>query len=179
MKKALLFLTLAIAIESSSQDNKFPNPYQFILIDTSITATKTELYTRARAWFAQEFRSGKDVLQMDDKEAGKLIGRALFAVPVNNGFGMPIGESYVYYTITIDVRDNKFRCILSDFLHEKGVIQGTGSGGNLVNDKPDCGNLYIPKKLWNKYREIGVTRAQEVLASFKKAMDTEAKKDEF
>src|SRR5687768_10177439 len=41
-------------------------------------ATKDELFTRAREWFAKTFVSAQNVLQMDDRVSGKLIGKGSY-----------------------------------------------------------------------------------------------------
>ncbi|RZK33076.1 MAG: DUF4468 domain-containing protein, partial [Hymenobacter sp.] len=38
-------------------------------------ATKEQLYTRAYEWLAKAYRSANDVIQMQDKEAGRLVGK--------------------------------------------------------------------------------------------------------
>lgn len=39
-----------------------------------------ELYIRAKVWFVHSFVSAKNVIQLDDKESGKIIGKGLFDV---------------------------------------------------------------------------------------------------
>lgn len=51
---------------------------EVIILDS--TVNKSELYSRAREWFAKAFKSSKNVIQMDDKENGKIIGKALMQV---------------------------------------------------------------------------------------------------
>lgn len=79
--------------------------YENIIIADSLT--KEELYTKAKVWFVQSFKSPKDVLQMDDKEAGRIIGKGYFS------FDYPFFvETYtmkVYFTVDITVKDGKYR----------------------------------------------------------------------
>lgn len=44
------------------------------------SASKLALYSKAREWFSKNFKSAKAVLDLEDKENGKLIGKANFAV---------------------------------------------------------------------------------------------------
>lgn len=66
-----------------------------------------QLYTDGRAWFAITFVAANSVLQMDDPEAGKLIGKGycelvylLKKVPV------PLD---IYFTLSIQVRDGRYK----------------------------------------------------------------------
>ena len=45
----------------------------FISIDSTIKGTKDELFVRAKSWLVQTFKSANDVIQLNDKEAGKLL----------------------------------------------------------------------------------------------------------
>lgn len=42
--------------------------------------SKEELYTRARSWFVKTYKDADVVIQMDDKDAGKIIGKGRFGV---------------------------------------------------------------------------------------------------
>jgi len=48
-----------------------------VLVDS---ASKATLYSKAREWFSKSFKSAKAVLDLEDKENGKLIGKANFTV---------------------------------------------------------------------------------------------------
>jgi hypothetical protein len=79
---------------------------------------KNDLYTRGRQWFAESFKSANSVLQMDDKESGKLIGRTVFtrSYIIPAGFGMTVPQEFtVYYTINLSLKDEKFRTVVSNF----------------------------------------------------------------
>lgn len=117
--------------------NEFPNPYQFELIDT-LEKTKDQLFSKATIWMATTFNSSNTVIQLKDKDAGKIIGKAKIQVngPLN-GIGQPLGYDYVDYTISIDVRDGRYRCILSDFYHEGGLHKS----GNTLEQSVSYGSL--------------------------------------
>ena len=40
--------------------------------------SKDEMYKRAKHWFVDTFNSGKDVIQLDDKKNGEVIGKGCF-----------------------------------------------------------------------------------------------------
>jgi hypothetical protein len=78
---------------------------------------KADLYSKAREWFAVSFKAANNVLHMDDKENGKLIGRGSFSDIYNmtvNGMTVPV-QYIIEFTINVTVKDFKYRIILSDF----------------------------------------------------------------
>jgi hypothetical protein len=84
--------------------------------------SKDELYLRAREWFARTFVSAQALIQMDDKAAGKIIGKGL-SEDVRNGF---IRTAYtIYYTVSITVKEGRYRYEITDFYRE--IIRGTGA----------------------------------------------------
>ncbi len=81
-----------------------------------IQGTKDELYIKAKQWFVKSFKSANYVLQMDDKEAGKLIGKASEIGIIKDSFGISsLGEFKLNYTVYITVKDGKYRYEITDF----------------------------------------------------------------
>jgi hypothetical protein len=71
--------------------------------------SKDDLYTRARTWFVKEYKSANAVLQMDDKEAGTLMGKGFFKVMFQGAL------RDVYHTVQIDVKDDRYRYSINAF----------------------------------------------------------------
>jgi len=117
MKKLLLALLLLPFIAVSQEIN--------IPIDTTAQkisysevvkvdgATKDQLYTRSREWFARTFKSAKDVLQMDDRAAGKVIDKGY----TQGSFVMLLSAMKfdIWYTVSITGKDGRYRYEVSDF----------------------------------------------------------------
>ena len=83
-----------------------------------------ELFIRAQSWFATTFKSSKDVIQLQDKESGKIIGRGNFEMSTPGGFGNPI-PGHTNFTITLLVKDNKYKYVITDFIwvYDKGQTE--------------------------------------------------------
>lgn len=127
MKKILLLLilfpivTLAQSKEKSTlnlkdaiQIDKETNKVVFEeVVSVDSTISKTELYFRAREWFANTFKSANDVIQMDDKEAGKIIGKG--TKQYTTSFVINIYQNILYYTVNISVKDGRYKYIISNF----------------------------------------------------------------
>src|SRR5665647_1743863 len=81
MKNLILITLLLIPCFSFAQEVQLPiNPKtQKIeytdLVKVDSTLTSDELYTRARSWFATAFKSANNVIQMEDKSSGIIIGK--------------------------------------------------------------------------------------------------------
>jgi hypothetical protein len=101
-------------------------------------ANKQELFSRAREWFAKAYKSSTNVIQMEDKESGKIIGKALMQVYYKE---FPYG--YINYTISIYIKEGRYKYEFTDFHH-------TGQG----RDVPDFGVCEKMIKTSDKYMGI-------------------------
>ena len=136
--------------------------------------SKAELYSRANEWFAKNYKSAQSVLQMQDKEAGKLVGKAICKTTLR---GYDAG--YVNYTISIFVKDNKYKYEVTNLYHDKGLSQ-IGSGGVLENEKPDCGGLKMFTKQWLTIKTQTDADVNALIANLTLAMSEKVKaKDDF
>lgn len=120
MRNALLILLALLPLLASAQDVFMGIPRDSAsgrIAYTAIVqvpgASKNELYVRAKAWAANAFRSAKDVLQMDDKEAGVLIGKTVY----RSDFVVftSVSPNYVQHTVKIEVKDGRYRYTFNDF----------------------------------------------------------------
>lgn len=119
-----VFILSTIAANLFSQENIFPidsntgkiTYSEVIKIDS---ANSQELYVLANAWFAHSFVSAQNVIQLDDKEAGKIIGKGYFEVSDNviNPTMMTVHISgTVSFTIEVQTKDERYKYIFTDFV---------------------------------------------------------------
>lgn len=102
---------------------------EVITVDSS--TTKNELYSRGREWFAKAYKSSTDVLQMDDKESGKIVGKALMQV-YHKALGSNYKSGYINYTISLYLKEGRYKYEITNF-HHTGQYVGDG------NSIPDYG----------------------------------------
>ena len=143
--------------------------YKVQTID-SVPGTKSELFVKANEWVAKRFNSAKDVIQMHDKEAGKLIVKAemeSYQTPLIAGVNY-----YVNYTLSIDVKDNKCKMLFSDFILD--YEQGTSSKSTPhTYNKPfeqGAGSWSVPAGTWDKVRADCLAKANALAKDFRNAM---------
>lgn len=145
----------------------YPRPFQFVLID-SLPGSKDDLYVRANEWMAKAFVSSKDVIQMQDKQAGKIVGKAVIMVHTPSHTDEEVG-----YTITIDAKDGKYRCILSNFIH-KSTITGDHSVlpgyGRIDQESMYAYNKVNITGMWNSIKNAVMKRSLIYLDELKTAM---------
>lgn len=71
-----------------------------------------ELFSRATAWVATAYKSANDVIQMSDRAGGKLIVKGLESHTFG---GLAPFTYYVRHSVTIEVKDGRYRYTISDF----------------------------------------------------------------
>lgn len=78
-------------------------------------ATTESLYSSGREWFVTTFKSADDVLQMDDRTAGKLIGKAYSEIPV--GSGISATTTRLYYTVKLYFKEGRYKYEFTDLYY--------------------------------------------------------------
>lgn len=76
--------------------------------DTRDVSNKKEmLFKNAQSWITKSFGDYKSVIQFEDKDAGKLVIKGWAGVE-------HVLYSRIQFRVTIDVKDNKYRCVIED-----------------------------------------------------------------
>jgi len=78
------------------------------------------LYVRAMDWLAKTFRSSKKVIQYEDKVAGRIVGKGIMKVTYLKAFG----ALDTWFTLTLEIKDNKVRVTISDMFMASYVLLG-------------------------------------------------------
>ena len=161
LKKTLLILLLIFPIISFSQPQMPLKEGKVFYeeIDSLSNGIKADLYNKSKVWFVNTFKSAKAVLQMDDKEAGNIMGKGLTGLDIGNVMTGSL-RSYINYTININLKDNKYRIQVYDIYV---------SNDNNTSYTPEyC--LKYPKMNKKKLERID-SNVKDLIASFKAAID--------
>lgn len=78
---------------------------------------KDKIYNGSRQWVATKFRSAQNVIQMDDKENGIIIGKGNFNYPCSGWQCLSYDGHTVQFTVKIEAKDNKARITFNDLVH--------------------------------------------------------------
>ena len=102
--------------------------------------SKDEIYKRTKHWFINTYSSAKDVIQLDDKENGEIIGKACFKEKWPLSFYTSMSVN-VWKTIKIQIQNNLVRFEISDFRLKNYYLQPQNQS---ITDGG------IPLEEWNK-----------------------------
>lgn len=122
MKKLIFILVLIAGSKAKGQDKLLeilPLKDGIVTYSNVIEvegANKEELFLRAKKWFAKTYKSAQDVIQLDDKESGELIGKG------NSSISYYARKPTISHTISISVKDGRFRYVITDLFYSD--IQG-------------------------------------------------------
>jgi hypothetical protein len=139
-------------------------------------ASATDLYIKANEWFARTFNSANNVIQMQDKEAGKIIGKGnITAYGHFKNFESGIWK----FTVSFTAKEGRFRYVISDIYHETGGYENVkGAGGDIKNEKPECGKWYLTKGQWNKIKARASTQFQDIAKDLEQSMTVTLNEDD-
>ncbi|RPJ58303.1 MAG: DUF4468 domain-containing protein [Dehalococcoidia bacterium] len=129
MKKLKLILVLfiiSIASQSIAQlniekikkyfpvENKKITYTKIVKLDSSYTSEL--LYKNAKKWIIDQFKSGKDVIQSEDKEQLYIIGKGFFQ---HNLCHMLLftSECKYWFTVNIEVKDGRYKYTVYDVIY--------------------------------------------------------------
>jgi len=135
MKKAILiffiipFITLTGFSQTITQDS-LTGKYQsqgIKKIDSLLS--KGEIYSRTNEWIALNFKSSNDVIQLADKETGKIIGKGSFKT------NMFMKEGWIEYTFLLEFKDGKIRYTYTDFFYSSVGSGRMAFEGSMISKK--------------------------------------------
>lgn len=179
MKKLIFSALVVISLNAMSQTDSIPfvdGQYQYsevVKLDSSFT--KDKLYRNAKLYFTDNFKSAKDVIQYDEKQEGKVIGKGYFESNVKTMIMLTADyiKTSVYYSTEITCKDGRYRYKIYDI--------------NLKSEDNTTFNLSdIFKSRFNKKYRTGLYN--DIVIHFKAVMNTlkeymskdqAAKKDDF
>lgn len=130
MRKIIILLLLLLSSSVLFAKNLKPEEVKYQEIVEFPGMDANLLYEKAKSSLVNHFNSSKAVIQYEDKEQGRIRGRGWTQVtyaltPVNT-----------WYTITIDVKDEKLRITFTDMRLP-----------DIFSNKDDVTLMYLPMQL--------------------------------
>lgn len=120
----LIFFLLPLIVKSQNIVIS-GNPIQkdsIVVLDTIIK--KDQLYAKGLEWFVTTYKNAQKIIQLQDKDAGLIVGKASMNCIVKGGSLLPATETYLSYTIKLAFKDGKIKYELTDFIQEGyGIIK--------------------------------------------------------
>lgn len=124
---------------------------------------KDDLYNAARLWYANTYRNSKEVLEVDDRDAGRLIGTGFSTID-------PPSKRKLWATVKIEVKDGRYRYTMYDI-----SIQEPISTYNLSPSRIDVQYLFPSGSLpgWKQTLKSMVMLSLQIkISDIKKHMET-------
>lgn len=183
MKKLVLTIIIMTAISMTVFSQKPLTYTEVVQVDS---VSKSQLYNRAKLWFATAYNSANDVLQISNKEEGAIIGKAIMKYNPNVFRASEQTKGSIKYTIKIFVKEGRYKYEITGFIHDPyGNQYGKSSMGLITTDK-ECPNPKPMAKRWSN-KVWGDIKTQiegnmtSLTASLKEGMikTTESKKDDW
>ena len=174
MKNITLLLLLFSFSASAQLYDKFPfNDSGEIVYSSTIEVEgklKEELYTSSKVFFANSFVSANDVIQMDDKDAGIIIGKGSENFRVLNGkTAVPVT---LHFTLRIDIKGNRYSYAIYNLNFENAG--GKFSASDLFSKKKEIEYNAAKKsaqEIVNKYRDMTISTTDKLIEDLKKEME--------
>ena len=193
----LLFPLASIAQKTPSEEDcasaykalpKIDGQYEWsevIQVDTSLK--KDDLYRNAKLFFANEFKSAKDVLQYDDRGEGKVVGKGNFFIEdLQSAFMVMFTDKRtVNFTLEIYCKDGRYKYRIYG-INADCLIRASGgsSPDNVRSENISIEDAYLKcgkgmtKKMDRRLFMLMVAEINSTVNDIKKMM-VSAKKDDF
>lgn len=170
MKKVLLSLLLMLVTLTvfSQEELKFSK-----VIQSESEADKTTLYSTLRSFISTYFHDSKQVIQMDDKDAGIIICKAtsIFNSP---SLMLSAYEGWIDYNLKLQARDGRVRIEVFHFFHHNKPGNQAKAQLGILTTAEEYANSGIQKKYHNKVwlllKEQAEDISNKVFAGIEKAM---------
>lgn len=105
MKNFAFIVVAALALSGCSirtAANDEQKKHEFVL--DSLSAGKEKIFNQTMKWIAENFRSAKQVIDYQDKQAGTIIAKG----------AVNVDQITVFFTLIIDIKENKMRLNYKD-----------------------------------------------------------------
>ncbi len=97
--------------------------------------TKEQLYVLINYWYTNTFTSGKEVIQLNDKEAGVIIGKGFVEGIATHSGGTNSYKVNLCPIIKTDIKDGKIRITYTVPYYDVDKLSGGGIMGALGGNK--------------------------------------------
>lgn len=141
--------------------------------------SQADLYARAAAWVAKSYSTTPNAIQQQNPQAGQLVVKGLRPAVTRAVYDGVLRSSYagvVSHTLTIYVKEGRYKYVLTDLAHEAAGTLNMRSGGPLEQDKANLfGYVGIgSRKAWDELKVDATRDARHLMADLQAAMTLQA-----
>lgn len=182
MKPTLLLLLLLPLFSVAQSDSLLS--YSGVVHADGVS--KEQLFTRARSWLVNYFKDNRDVLQVQDKESGELIGKGsvVRSVPVKTLFVTTPMPATTSFRISVWVKEGKYKYEIGDINNTEfkqapepfGMIYTSRNTPPLKTRRPGPG-VERMGAFYKKYRDDIDDMVKSIVTGLNAAMNVKAKSE--
>lgn len=140
---AMQFLVLSVVAENRMTIEKV------VFCDSDLS--KDVLYDRGYNWVVSVFRNPQKVVQIKDKEGGKIVCKGYFEYTPENDIwnGYEATTGYIHFTVKLFFKDGRYKYIFSDFIH--APKNHKKSFGVITMEDEYSGTLPLTTRRWREW----------------------------
>lgn len=112
---AMMFPFLSHSQNTNSLPQNENGKVHFAKVIESNNLNQEQTHRKAKLFFINNFNSGKDVIQLDDKDNGVIIGKGNTTINIKSAkYNLPVSMSF---TIKIESKDNRCKVDISNIIY--------------------------------------------------------------
>ncbi|ABG60991.1 hypothetical protein [Cytophaga hutchinsonii] len=146
MKKIVLSILITLGVAAAAVAQNLPvdagtGKITYLEVVDATGVSPANLTKVVKEW------ATKQGFTLKEEAADKLVYNASTTVEYPNINGSMTEKSAVTFTLSVFIKDGKYRYIATDFVHV-GDVKVKASGGKLENVTPECGATKMTSKSW-------------------------------
>lgn len=176
MRNILLFTFVFISTNIHGQEN-----LNFEKVIQADKMSKSLIFIKVNEWFASNYSSANDVIQMAEKDEGIIIGKGNLSYN-HKGYLYRCYEGYIGYTIKVYTKDNRFKVVLSNFQHTVIASNTEACQLGLITTSEEFTNTGISKKyhniVWNDIKTQSEIFSKNIFRELEEAVNDNSFEDD-
>jgi len=184
MNKIILILFIFFSSNNANAQlhDKFPFNEKGEIVYSEVVnikgADKTDLYRKAKIFFVDDMLSTGNIVQLDDKENGIIIGKGFLTIPIQNKkLSLPVN---LHFTIKVEVKDDRYRYEIYSLRYE---TKATSFTAEELFAKEKSAEYKKAKKnardIADQYLDRTITVVDNIVATLKEYMSSNNNKKDW
>jgi len=145
MKKLLFYLPFFILFATANAQE----PLSFSKVIESPNKSKTEFFNVVNDWFAVNYNSAQDVIQMADKDAGIIIGKGAESYTLGKTMYLCY-DGFINYTVKVQFKEGRCKVEINNFAHSVLPKNSAGCNIGLITTAQEYKTEGMGKNIINK-----------------------------
>lgn len=162
------FILLGLTICNAQQINE-DGTIEVMEIITREGESAESLFKTSKMFFVENFKSAKDVIELEDFEGKKIIGKGLSKLSINFGHGPDI-ETNMFYNINIESKEGRYRYSIDNIYYRSVVANARNAYPKDFFSKEAMNKDYGSKKVNAAMKTTSDNYRRETMRELKSIM---------